>query len=404
MLRGVTLLLSHRCNLRCSYCYQSERGSPARMSWATARAALDLLMEGAPATRAVELSGGEPTLEPALLRRCVEHLRAAGPIGESAECSLTTNGTLLDDDLVSFLADHDVRLDLSFDGVPAAQELRGEGSFATLDRLLLRIRSQHPGYFTHRVAVRMTVQRITLPYLAASVRYLIERGVSRVGVGPCMMTEPRWDARDEGVLRDQVGEIVADSLRHLDATGTIPVGFLTGGAPASSALPGAPQCAAVSGSSICVDAAGSVWGCPLFARSLRPLPPLATIAAELVSLGGVRDPALLARLAALPERARNHPLFAGSSRHCGARRCRDCELASDCHICPASICGGQHRADPQEVPAFDCAFSRVTLEARHQFRETRARARGSACPPELAGALRDVAKALRDESPRTRET
>ena len=53
------------------------------------------------------------------------------------DCSLTTNGTLLGDDLLAFLADHDVRLDISFDGVLAAQEVRGAGSFPTLDRLLL---------------------------------------------------------------------------------------------------------------------------------------------------------------------------------------------------------------------------------------------------------------------------
>ncbi|PWB68842.1 MAG: hypothetical protein C3F15_15840, partial [Holophagae bacterium] len=158
MLHALALLLTHRCNLSCSYCYQRDRSFPARMPWSTAQAAIDLLQTGVSAKAAVELSGGEPTLEPALLRRCVEYLRSAAPPDVVVDCSLTTNGTLVDDELLAFLADHDVRLDLSFDGVLAAQEVRGAGSYPTLDGLLVRARNQHPRYFDQRLTVRMVVQ------------------------------------------------------------------------------------------------------------------------------------------------------------------------------------------------------------------------------------------------------
>jgi uncharacterized protein len=74
------------------------------------------------------LSGGEPTLEPALLRRCVEYLRSAAPPGFAVDCSLATNGTLVDDDLLAFLADHDVGLDLSFDGVLPPRSSGAQGA------------------------------------------------------------------------------------------------------------------------------------------------------------------------------------------------------------------------------------------------------------------------------------
>jgi sulfatase maturation enzyme AslB (radical SAM superfamily) len=365
------------------------------MSWPTARAALNLLLAGAPTNCAVELSGGEPTLEPALLRRCIAYVRAEAPPGVTVECSLTTNGTLLNDDLLTFLADHDVGLDLSFDGVPAAQELRGAGTFPTLDRLLDRARRQHSRYFARRVTVRMVVQGRTLPHLAASVRHFMKCGVRRIAIGPCMAHESCWEPGDEEILRGQVNEIVADSLAHLEAAGTVPVGFLTGADRDPRARDKGPHCAAVSGRCACVDAAGQVWGCPLFARSLRELPPLAASAAPLVSLGSVRNSALTAHLAALPERARQHPLFSAASRGCGARRCRDCEYAAGCRICPAAICESRHNLDPYAVPAFHCAFSRATLEARRRFRDLRTRSGPQKCPAELAEALRDVATALR---------
>lgn len=399
MLRAVTLLLTHRCNMSCAYCYQGRREGPARMSWPTARAALDLVLAGAPARCAVELSGGEPTLEPALLRRCVKYLRSTTPPGSAVDCSLTTNGTLLGDELLAFLADHDVRLDLSFDGVLAAQEFRGAGSFPTLDRLLTRARGQHPQYFDRRVTIRLVVERRTLPLLAESVRYFLGRQVRRIAVAPCLTPGSGPDLAEEEALCDQLDVIVADSLRHLETSGTVPVGFLMGADREPVSADRGLRCAAVSGRCACVDTAGQVWGCPLFAPSLRGLPPLADAAADLVRLGSVHDSSLTARLAGLPERARDHPLFSMESRRCGARRCRDCEHAAECWICPAAICESGQGLDPHEVPAFHCAFNRLTLEARRRFRDMRVKAGATRCPTELAAALREVAAALRTAAP-----
>jgi len=121
--------------------------------------------------------------------------------------------------------------------------------------------------------------------------------------------------------------------------------------------------------------------------------------ADFASLGSVHDPSLAARLAALPERARCHPLFSTASRSSGPRPCSECEHAADCNICPAAISECDQGADPSEVPAFHCAFNRLTLEARRRFREQRAQAGPQRCPTELAEALRDVATALRSAAP-----
>jgi sulfatase maturation enzyme AslB (radical SAM superfamily) len=397
MLRAVTLLLSHRCNLRCSYCYQTARQGTESMPWPTARRALDLLFDGRPGRRAVELSGGEPALEPALLRRCVEHVRSVQPGGATVDCTLTTNGTLLGDELVSFLADRDVKLELSFDGVPAAQNLRAEGSFGPLDRLLVSIRRRHPRYLSRRVTVNMMVHGATLPFLAASVRYLITRGVARIAVAPCILAHERWRVSDGEVLRHQVRAIVESSLRQLDSTGTIPVTFLAGADPMPRPKPGAPRCAAVSGASLCVDTAGKAWGCALFAGSLRRLPPLAASGSNVTFLGDVHDPAVVSRLASLPERARSHPLFSKTSPGCGAVRCRSCDVAGDCFICPAAICEEATRLEPHRVPELACAFNRIALEGRGGFLDALSRAGAGGCPAELAAALDSVTRALQSE-------
>jgi hypothetical protein len=259
----------------------------------------------------------------------------------------------------------------------------------------MRARDQHPQYFDRRVTIRLVVERRTLPLLAESVRYFLRRGVRRIAVAPCLTPDSGWGPADDEILREQLDVIVAASLQHLDATGAVPVSFLMGADREAGSGSTGLHCAAVSGRCACVDAAGQVWGCPLFARSLRRLPLLAEGAAELVSLGSVRDPALTARLAALPERVRQHPLFSADSRRSGAHRCCDCEFAANCLIFPAAVCESGRGLDPHQVPAFHCAFSRVTLDARRRFRDLRARTGPQKCPAELAEALRDVATALR---------
>jgi hypothetical protein len=247
----------------------------------------------------------------------------------------------------------------------------------------------------------MVVQLRTLPHLAASVRYFMACGLSRIAIGPCLAHDPCWNPGHQEILESQLNEIVADSLAHLETAGTVPVGLLGEAEPDPRARAKQPRCPAVSGRGACVDAAGQVWGCPLFARSLRRLPPLAGSASDLIALGSIDDSALTARLAGLPERTKGHPLFSTASRRCGARRCHDCELAADCFICPAAICEDPLSMDPREVPAFHCAFSRATLAARRRFREHRARAGPQRCPADLAEALRSVATALGPAEPDT---
>ena len=96
-LRGLDLVLTAECNLRCAYCYQSRslRGS---MSEDTLRAAVDLVRRSRGPAVTLAFYGGEPLLERALLRRAVEYASGSRPGRSPVRFHLTTNGTLLDAD------------------------------------------------------------------------------------------------------------------------------------------------------------------------------------------------------------------------------------------------------------------------------------------------------------------
>ena len=77
--------------------------------------------------------GGEPLLEFPLMRQAVEYIEDAPARHLRVHYEIVTNGTLLRDEQTAFLAEHDFDVQFSFDGVPAAQDLRGAGTFAVLD-------------------------------------------------------------------------------------------------------------------------------------------------------------------------------------------------------------------------------------------------------------------------------
>ena len=112
-----------RCNLRCDYCFFLEKdalypGSDLRLSDDVMEAFVRQTIE-AQRVPFVTLAwqGGEPTLMGLdFFRRALEAEHAALPEGWQAERTLQTNGTLLDDEWASFLAENNVLVGLSMDG------------------------------------------------------------------------------------------------------------------------------------------------------------------------------------------------------------------------------------------------------------------------------------------------
>lgn len=188
-LLDVGLVVTHACNLACSYCYTGEK-KRVRMSADVAQRALELAFAGAAQARArlqLTFFGGEPLLERELVLAIAEEARARSlASGQALVMQLTTNGTLLDAELVQRLGELGVHLALSIDGTraqhEAARPLAGGGSsWAATRRGLELLLAQRERFAFDVIAV---VDPDTVHLVGDGVRELLDLGVDALTLNP----------------------------------------------------------------------------------------------------------------------------------------------------------------------------------------------------------------------------
>jgi sulfatase maturation enzyme AslB (radical SAM superfamily) len=364
----ILLTLTTSCNLSCGYCYQNVR-KPRRAHASALQSCVRLaLSQGAGRTNLV-FSGGEPLLEFDRLRTVVEYAEENRTSEKALRYWLVTNGLLLTDDVADFLQAHRFRVQLSFDGVAAAQDHRGKNTFEILDRLLDSLRRRQQDLF-RRLQIAMTVIPPTVRHMANSVEYFLQKGAHELSIAPSLTHSPGWATEDIAELDRQFAEISNLCRHHLDRSGEVPVRILR--KDEGSALRGYRMrrlCGGLRGSSLAVDVDGHLYGCPLFAESCQQFPP-GSLMTELKALrmGDVRDPALPERRAAAIRAAdRLVPENWSMRRYSSYGRCGDCRYRAGCFICPVSIWSKPDDGDMFRVPDFVCAFNKVALKYREGF-------------------------------------
>ncbi|MCL2052317.1 MAG: Cys-rich peptide radical SAM maturase CcpM [Lachnospiraceae bacterium] len=155
----ITLQLTQDCNLRCKYCIYSEvhslsqRSHSAKsMSWETAKKAIDFLREHSVDSPNVNIGfyGGEPLLEFPLLKKIIAYSKESF-LGKEISFNMTTNGTVLNDEMIMYLKDENVTLMISLDGPKEINDLNrvfadGTGTFDTVAERVNRVKEIAPDY------------------------------------------------------------------------------------------------------------------------------------------------------------------------------------------------------------------------------------------------------------------
>ena len=122
VVKALCLHIAHTCNLNCSYCFASQgkyHGDGALMSFEVGKRALDFLVENSGTRRNLEVDffGGEPLMNFDVVKQLVAYARSIEKEkNKNFRFTLTTNGVLIDDDVIEFSNREMSNVVLSLDG------------------------------------------------------------------------------------------------------------------------------------------------------------------------------------------------------------------------------------------------------------------------------------------------
>lgn len=164
---NAVLQIANDCNLNCIYCY-GDGGSYGRqrelMTMDTAKKAIDLMVANSEGVKelTVIFFGGEPLINFEVVKGTLEYCKSIEESsGKKFKYSMTTNGTILTDEIYNFIKDNNVSVMISMDGGEELQNkhrcyCNGKGSFDDIKKNIERFKEARGGYLTARATVCRT--------------------------------------------------------------------------------------------------------------------------------------------------------------------------------------------------------------------------------------------------------
>ncbi len=204
VVKALCLHIAHDCNLACEYCFAGEgeyHGRRALMSLEVGKKALDFLVanSGNRINLEVDFFGGEPLMNWQVVKELVEYGRSLEePNNKKFRFTLTTNGVLLNDEIMEFADREMANIVLSIDGRREVHDRMrpfrgGQGSYDLIVPKFLKVAESRgqTGYY-----VRGTFTRNNLDF-SEDVLHLADLGFRQISVEP-VVAQPSdaWAIRE----------------------------------------------------------------------------------------------------------------------------------------------------------------------------------------------------------------
>lgn len=247
-LQRLVLNVTNQCNLACGYCYEysddriaKPDGKPKYMNEETAHQAVDLLFREAAFRKVVHVTffGGETLLNFPLMRSTVLYTKEkAAAAGKYADFSLTTNATLLTEEIIDFFSEHRIGITVSIDGDKELHDRMrvfhsGKGSYDVIAPKIKELLRRHR---TNSIGARVTLSSGVREVVRIYRHLTGELGFDSVGFSPATANPNRlysigpqkmsgvlgefetlaWEYRDHAVAGKQHGfNNISDTLKEL---------------------------------------------------------------------------------------------------------------------------------------------------------------------------------------------
>ena len=219
VVKALCLHVAHTCNLNCSYCFASQgkyHGERAVMSLEVGKRALDFLVEHSGTRRNLEVDffGGEPLMNFGVVKNLVAYARLREKeAGKNFRFTLTTNGMLIDDDIIDFCNREMSNVVLSLDGRKEIHDrfrvdYAGNGSW---ERIVPKFQKLVAARGGKNYYMRGTFTHLNPDFLA-DIRQMLDLGFTELSMEPvvCAPGDPSaLNVADLEVVKRQYEELAS---------------------------------------------------------------------------------------------------------------------------------------------------------------------------------------------------
>lgn len=360
----ITFCVTEDCNLRCKYCYLVHKNNLKKMSFETAKKAVDYILSAQeiydkPAV-VWDFIGGEPLLEIDLIDAISDYIKdqmyiKRHPWFNNYMFSLTTNGLLYGTDKVQKYIKKNIKhlsISISVDGNKIKHDMQrvypdGHGSYDDVVKNVPLWLSQFSP------STKATFSHSDLPYLKDSIVHLWGLGIKEISAN--VVFEDVWD-RDDPVIFENQLKSLADyiieneiykkegyAVRFFDPS----IGF-----PLDDEEKNINWCG--TGTMLAIDCAGNFFPCIRFAGFSLNKNKAFTIGN--VDIGIIKDRLKPFRYLTINKLSKN-------------AICKDCEVASGCMACTGFSYDDSESGTLYERSTYNCEMHKANVRACNYFWE-----------------------------------
>ncbi len=224
VVKALCLHIAHDCNLACAYCFAEEgeyHGRRALMSYETGKKALDFLIASSGRRKNLEVDffGGEPLMNWQVVKDLVAYGRKQEKIhNKKFRFTLTTNGVLLNDEIMEFANKEMDNVVLSLDGRREVNDRmrpfrNGRGSY---DLIVPKFQKFAADRGQQKYYIRGTFTRENLDF-ANDVLHFADLGFDQISVEPVVSdADEPYSIRPEdiGPICEEYDRLAAEMVKR----------------------------------------------------------------------------------------------------------------------------------------------------------------------------------------------
>ena len=196
-IKAVCLNIIHACNLRCKYCFADEgeyNGHKGKMSLETAKKAIDYVVKRSGPRRNIEIDlfGGEPTMMMDTIKEIIAYAREnEAKWNKKIRFTMTTNATLLTDEMMDYMDKELENIILSIDGRKEVNDkvrirFDGKGSYDQILPNIKKMVAKRDKTKAH--TVRGTFTRENLDFYE-DVKMMVDEGFREISIEPVVLED-----------------------------------------------------------------------------------------------------------------------------------------------------------------------------------------------------------------------